>query len=119
MNFSDQCRLLCCAIWGIWTNRNLVLHEGSQIKGKEIADWITRYIGKIDNLEDNKFTRSIVIEEWRPPLGTDVKVIFDAAYNQSLARSRSGVVALLLGNHLGLSPVTIEGDARTIIKKSQ
>ncbi|MBA0770364.1 hypothetical protein Gotri_019014 [Gossypium trilobum] len=91
------------------------------------------------------------IREWCPPLGSDVKVNFDAACNQSLVRSRSGVVvhnspceilaskqtlhkettspfavevyacfqALLLGNHLGLSSVTIEGDAKTIIKRSQ
>lgn len=96
-------------------------------------------------------SRSIVNEEWCPPLGSDVKVNFDAACNQNLVRSRSGVVvrnspseilaskqtlhkeiaspfiaegyayfqALLLGNHLGLSLVTIEGDAKTIIKKSQ
>ncbi|MBA0762796.1 hypothetical protein Gotri_012364 [Gossypium trilobum] len=116
MSFSDQCRLFCCAIWRIWTHKNLVLHEGSQIKGKEIADWITRYIGEIDNLEDKKFT-IYVNEEWCLPLGSDVKVNFDVAYNQSLARSGSRVVVLFLGNHLGLSSVTIERDARTIIKK--
>ncbi|MBA0736428.1 hypothetical protein Gogos_009984, partial [Gossypium gossypioides] len=76
MSSSDQCRFFCCAIWGIWAHRNLVLHEGSQIKGKEITDWITRYIGEIDNLEDKKFTRYVVHEEWCPPLGSDVKVNF-------------------------------------------
>ncbi|PPD78277.1 hypothetical protein GOBAR_DD24798 [Gossypium barbadense] len=89
-----------------------------------------------------------VVEQQSPC--SDVKVNFDAACNQNLVRSRSGVVvrnspseilaskqtlhkeiasafiaegyayfeALLLGNHLGLSLVTIEGDAKTIIKKT-
>ncbi|KAK5811201.1 hypothetical protein PVK06_026525 [Gossypium arboreum] len=80
------------ASFQILKDRNLVQHEGSQIKGKEISDWITRHIGEIDNLKDKKFTRYVVNEEWCPPLGSDVKVNFDAAYNQSLVRSGSGVV---------------------------
>ncbi|MBA0844800.1 hypothetical protein Goarm_022546, partial [Gossypium armourianum] len=107
MSSSDHCRLFCCAIWRIWTHKNLVLHEGSQIKGKEIADWITRYIGEIDNLEDKKFTR-YVNEEWCPPLGSDVKVNFDVAYNQSLARSGSGVVVCKSRGEILVSKHTLQ-----------
>ncbi|MBA0553592.1 hypothetical protein Golob_012762 [Gossypium lobatum] len=107
MSSSDQCKLFCCAIWRIWTHKNLVLHKGSQIKGKEITDWITRYIGEIDNLEDKKFTR-YVNEEWCLPLGSDVKVNFDVAYNQSLARSGSLVVVCKSRGEILVSKHTLQ-----------
>ncbi|MBA0803314.1 hypothetical protein Gohar_013544, partial [Gossypium harknessii] len=62
------------------------------LQGNFLSEVPINYYIKIDNLEDKKFTRSIVNEEWCPPLGSNVKVNFDAACNQSLVRSGSGVV---------------------------
>ncbi|MBA0785183.1 hypothetical protein Gotri_025953 [Gossypium trilobum] len=88
-----QCRTFCCSIWPIWANRNQLLHERKQSTGKEIAEWVVRYIRELEGLEDKKITRLKGNEEWNPLLDSFIKINFNASFNQTQARPGSGVVA--------------------------
>ncbi|MBA0854582.1 hypothetical protein Goshw_002119 [Gossypium schwendimanii] len=46
----------------------------------------------MDGVEEQKHTRSQVQAKWRPSLGANVKINFDAAFDIKQARSGSGVV---------------------------
>ncbi|MBA0761114.1 hypothetical protein Gotri_023802, partial [Gossypium trilobum] len=47
---------------------------------------------EIDECENSKLTKEIVHVEWCPPNGSDIKVNFDAAFDEAQATSASGVV---------------------------
>ncbi|MFQ6654932.1 hypothetical protein Gotur_025705 [Gossypium turneri] len=92
-NALQQWRTFCCSGWAIGTNRNQLLHERKQSTGKEIAEWVVRYIRELEGLEDKKITRLKGNEEWNPLLDSFIKINFNASFNQTQARPGSGVVA--------------------------
>lgn len=103
----------------------------------------------LNGLVEEKHTKSIGQEKWRPPISKSIKINFDGAFDLHQARSGPGVVAgnssgeilvlkvvlhkaisskfaaeahacfqaILLGLHLDLELVIIEGDSMTTIKK--
>ncbi|MBA0738567.1 hypothetical protein Gogos_011904 [Gossypium gossypioides] len=72
---SMQCRLFCCFLWAIWTDRNKGFHEGKRSTGTDIAEWVTRYVKELDSIEDKGLTKVCVNVDWCPPNGLDIKSI--------------------------------------------
>ncbi|KAH1074230.1 hypothetical protein J1N35_026558 [Gossypium stocksii] len=89
----EWCRVFCCGMWAIWSSRNKLVYEGKISTGKEISDWISRYLCELDEIEQKVHTRSNAPMRWKTPIGADVKINFDAAFELNQARSGSGVVA--------------------------
>ncbi|KAG8498913.1 hypothetical protein CXB51_005301 [Gossypium anomalum] len=84
--------VLCEEVWAIWTNKNQLVYKGKKFSSKEIANWVLSYISEMDGVEEQKHTRSPVQAKWRPSLGANVKINFDAAFDVKQARSGSRVV---------------------------
>lgn len=78
---AKQCRLLCCALCVIWTKRNKLMHEGKRTPGRVIADSVTSYIREPDGMHENLPVRGLGIKRWRPSEESNLKVNFDAAFN--------------------------------------
>ncbi|PPD93600.1 hypothetical protein GOBAR_DD09459 [Gossypium barbadense] len=92
-NVDHLCRLFCYSLWTIWTDRNKGLFEGKRSRGRDIDTWVSRYAKEIDECENSKLTKETVAIEWCPPNGSDIKVNFDAAFDEAQALSASKVVA--------------------------
>ncbi|KAA3483618.1 LINE-1 reverse transcriptase isogeny [Gossypium australe] len=79
-------------VWAIWTNKNQLVHKGKKFSSKEIVDWVLSYISKMDGVEEQKHTISQVQAKWRPSLGSNVKINFDATFDIKQAKFGSRVV---------------------------
>ncbi|MBA0585732.1 hypothetical protein Gorai_016499, partial [Gossypium raimondii] len=90
---TSQCRIFCCTLWDLWTTRNKRIHEHIIQSGKEISNFIHRYICEIDGIEENVHTRVVDIARREPPSGDWVKINFDAAFDKNLFRLGSRFVA--------------------------
>ncbi|KAA3479552.1 reverse transcriptase [Gossypium australe] len=93
----EQCnlrawRLFRCALWAIWGNRNLRIHEKKVSTGTEIGNFVISYIAELDGLERKKLTQTKVKQKWRhPPRGT-IKINFDGAFDGHTSISASRIV---------------------------
>ncbi|XP_052881936.1 uncharacterized protein LOC108474552 isoform X2 [Gossypium arboreum] len=45
-----NCRMITCALWAIWANRNRFLHEGESRSGSQVADFVLNYLKELDDL---------------------------------------------------------------------
>lgn len=64
---SLQCKTFYCALWAIWEDRNKRIHEKTSRSGKEIADYVNRYISELDGAK-NKIPSSLqVAKRWEHP----------------------------------------------------
>ncbi|MBA0730132.1 hypothetical protein Golax_020454 [Gossypium laxum] len=91
--------------------------EGKQSTGKEIVEWIVNNISEMDELEERMQTRYA-----KNTLGEILAlemVLYKAIASQFATEGHACLQAMLLGIHLGLSSIIIEGDVRKIIKKCQ
>ncbi|MBA0679582.1 hypothetical protein Goari_011343 [Gossypium aridum] len=111
-----------CGLWGIWFNRNQLVHEGKKLSSKNTADWTTSYLYELDAIKEKSHSRSNVFARWSPLFDAEVKVNFDAAFN--LIQTRSGAAeahaclqAVMLRLQLGVDSVVIERNLKTIINK--
>ncbi|KAH1097216.1 hypothetical protein J1N35_014137 [Gossypium stocksii] len=66
---TSQCWIFCCTLWALWTARNKRIHEHIIQSGREISNFIHRYICEIDGIEENVHTRVVDIARWEPPSG--------------------------------------------------
>lgn len=46
----SKCRMITCALWAIWANRNRFLHEGESRSGSQVADFVLNYLKELDDL---------------------------------------------------------------------
>lgn len=88
-----KCKLFCCALWSIWRNRNLCVHEKRLISGKDTAVSTFSYIGELDALERRTIPNTGLLVKWVAPVGNVIKINFDGAFDTGSSRSASGVVA--------------------------
>ncbi|PPR89916.1 hypothetical protein GOBAR_AA30765 [Gossypium barbadense] len=90
---SLQCRIFCCALRAIWGDRNKRIHEKTSRSGKEIADYVNRYISELDGAKNNIPSSFQVVKRWEHPPSPFVKINFDAAYDGTTCQSAVGIVA--------------------------
>lgn len=77
-----QCKILCCALWMIWRNRNICVHEKRLISGKESAISTLSYIGEIDALECRNILNPVPMVKWVAPVGNVIKINFVVAFDK-------------------------------------
>ncbi|KAA3473632.1 reverse transcriptase [Gossypium australe] len=93
----EQCnpqawRLFCCALWALWGDRNLRIHEKKVSIGSEIGNFVIRYIAELDGLERKKLMQAEVKQKWRHPPRETIKINFDGAFDVHNRISASGIV---------------------------
>ncbi|MBA0814972.1 hypothetical protein Gohar_020760, partial [Gossypium harknessii] len=88
-----HCRIFCCALWGIWEDRNAKIHERKISTGQEIASFVNNYISKLNGIEKRNLSKLLELRKWSHPPGSIVKINFDGAYNGGHYQSASGIVA--------------------------
>ncbi|MFQ6634711.1 hypothetical protein Gotur_012210, partial [Gossypium turneri] len=74
----------------------------------DIVHKVICYLRKLDVVQERLHGRLIGVERWRPPEGTMLKVIFDAAFSMNSMLSCTGIVirdnlSRVLGSHLVLT----------------
>lgn len=62
-----QCRLFCCFLWCLWTERNKRVHENSIKNSKDILRFITQYMQELDGIGVVQLTRRLRSVVWEPP----------------------------------------------------
>ncbi|MBA0814684.1 hypothetical protein Gohar_020495 [Gossypium harknessii] len=90
----DHLLRYCPVTREVWTDRNNGLYEGKRSRGCDTAAWVIRYVKEIDECETSKLTKENVNVEWCPPNGSNIKLNFDAAFDEAQAKSASGVTAI-------------------------
>ncbi|KAA3457895.1 reverse transcriptase [Gossypium australe] len=90
---SEQCRTFCVTMWAIWGDRNSRIHDKKRRSGQETAQFVVNYIKELDGI--NKSTQPTIAmdNKWRHPFDQEVKINFDAAFDEKNRCSASGVVA--------------------------
>ncbi|TYH45504.1 hypothetical protein ES332_D11G269900v1 [Gossypium tomentosum] len=101
-------RQIVCALWYIWHARNQHVHPNAIVQVQDIVRKVICYLRKLDVVQERLPGRLIGVERWRPPEGTMLKVIFDAAFSTSSMLSCTGIVirdnlGRVLGSHLVLT----------------
>ncbi|KAK5844503.1 hypothetical protein PVK06_000643 [Gossypium arboreum] len=89
---SSQSRLIGCALWAIWGDRNTRIHDKVSRSGQEIAAFVKNYIKELDGVESRKSKNWKEVEQWKHPPGQAAKINFDGAYDARLFQSASGIV---------------------------
>ncbi|TYH24509.1 hypothetical protein ES288_A03G097800v1, partial [Gossypium darwinii] len=79
----SKCRMITCALWAIWANRNRFLHEGESRSGSQVADFVLNYLKELDDLNHFVPKRRLHLVRWEAPVGSRVKINFDAAFNRN------------------------------------
>lgn len=69
-----------------------MVHEQKRRSGKMIADAITTYLKKLDEIRIRRLTIFRPKVGWKPPLGSTVKTNFDSSFDRYTFRSCSGVM---------------------------
>ncbi|KAA3482707.1 reverse transcriptase [Gossypium australe] len=98
-----QCRLFCCGLWAIWSDRNRCIHDNARRSGEEIADFVKSYIMEVTGVKGKPQIVRSEARGWKPPPGQYVKVNFDAAFFENLGQAAMGVVARDDGGYVLLS----------------
>ncbi|KAA3469709.1 reverse transcriptase [Gossypium australe] len=88
-----NCRIFSCALWAIWEDRNLRIHNKKFSIGKKIGNFIINYIAELDGLENRKLVKIKEKMNWRRPSREFVKINFDRAFDGQNNFSASGIVA--------------------------
>ncbi|KAH1091486.1 hypothetical protein J1N35_018743 [Gossypium stocksii] len=78
----SKCSIFCCAIWAISGARNKRIHENKVSTGKEIANFVIKYIDEITGCIDKYSVKPIRSIRWRYPPEAFVKINFDGANNE-------------------------------------
>lgn len=77
----------------LWNERNKRIHENAIRLSREISNFIKNYLRELGGFEDRTLTRRVDMPKWEPSLGEWIKVNFDAAFDRTLFRSGSRLVA--------------------------
>lgn len=85
-------RIFCCALWTLWNERNLRIHEGVARSSHEIVNFITRYLEELEMIKERVPTKREGLSKWPLPPKRVTKINFDVAYAADKLRSGSGVV---------------------------
>ena len=110
------CRMIVCALWVLWMDRNKFIYEGVNQTGSQIASFVQAYLKELDDLKSAIPGRRICVDRWSAPIGSRLKVNFDAMFIFA-AEEMSCLQALKLGLQLGWREIEVEGDSRRIIRK--
>ncbi|KAG8489751.1 hypothetical protein CXB51_017986 [Gossypium anomalum] len=86
------CRTTVWALWALWTSRNKFIHEGENQTGIQITSFVQIYLEELDDLKSAIPERRICVDRWTAPMGSRLKVNFDAAFNNHNKESCSGLV---------------------------
>ncbi|KAH1082239.1 hypothetical protein J1N35_022000 [Gossypium stocksii] len=79
---------------GIMVQPKHIYHEGAGQNAFGIIAFIKAYITENDNLEEVSTTMQTPVDrKWGPPIGTVMKLNFDAAFHQHTNISISGIIA--------------------------
>ncbi|KAA3483062.1 reverse transcriptase [Gossypium australe] len=92
VNSLGMCRKFVCALWGIWTFRNKLIHKDEIKIGIQIADFISNYLKELDGVKQILPERRVYTNRWKAPAGMRLKINFDATFNRQRNESCSGLV---------------------------
>ncbi|TYI17138.1 hypothetical protein ES332_A07G003500v1 [Gossypium tomentosum] len=85
-------RMIVCALWVLWMDRNKFIYEGVNQTGSQIASFVQAYLKELDDLKSAIPGRRICVDRWSAPIGSRLKVNFDVAFNNHTKESCSGLV---------------------------
>ncbi|KAA3460843.1 reverse transcriptase [Gossypium australe] len=83
----------CVALWALWGDRNIRIHERRSKSGQEIADFVRNYVKEVDGAKSKAVEFSKTVKKWQHPPFQTVKINFDGAFDVQAHLSASGVVA--------------------------
>ncbi|KAA3477472.1 reverse transcriptase [Gossypium australe] len=91
-NLMNQCRKFVCALWGIWSFRNKLIHENETKTGTQIEEFVSNYLRELDGVKQPLPDRCAYTNRWEAPERTFWRINFDAAFNRQSRESCSGLV---------------------------
>ncbi|KAA3474494.1 reverse transcriptase [Gossypium australe] len=91
-NSMSQCRKFVCALWGIWSFRNKLIHENETKTGAQIAEFVSNYLRELDGVKQPIPDRCASKNRWEAPARTFWRINFNAAFNKQNSESCSGLV---------------------------
>ncbi|MBA0783457.1 hypothetical protein Gotri_001166 [Gossypium trilobum] len=91
-NPTRQCRLIACAIWALWIDKNKWVHERKRRSGVELARFVKDYITELDGLENALPRPTLRQNSWKPPVDPLVRINMDVTYRKLKNKSFSGIV---------------------------
>ncbi|MBA0613152.1 hypothetical protein Godav_013650, partial [Gossypium davidsonii] len=89
----EQKQIVCCSLWAIRSETNRRVHDKVVKSGKEITNFISRYLYELDCVEEKKITVQGDKVIWNPPPTDFIKVNFDTAFVMERCRLGTGQVA--------------------------
>ncbi|KAK5846554.1 hypothetical protein PVK06_002847 [Gossypium arboreum] len=90
---NEQCRIFCCRLWLIWTNRNKLIYEGKSSTSWDISKQINSYISELDGIKDKVLILEANARLKQNIQRANVVIYFDAVFDPQNFRSASGLVA--------------------------
>lgn len=87
-----QCRLFCCSLWCLWTERNKQVNENIVKNSNKISRFIIQYMKELERIKATRVARDQTSEVQEPLRAAEYKVNFDAAYDRVNFISGSGMV---------------------------
>ncbi|KAA3474993.1 reverse transcriptase [Gossypium australe] len=91
-NSVNKCKKFACALWGVWSFRNKLIHENEIKTGSQIAEFVSNYLRELDGVKQILPDRCAYTNRWEAPAGMFWRINFDAAFNRQINESCSGLV---------------------------
>ncbi|KAG8472557.1 hypothetical protein CXB51_034512 [Gossypium anomalum] len=91
-NPTRQCRLIACAIWELWTDRNKWVHERKIKSGVALARFVKDYITELDGLENALPRPTLRQNSWKLLVDPLVRINVDVTYGKLKNKSCLGIV---------------------------
>ncbi|KAG8483206.1 hypothetical protein CXB51_022197 [Gossypium anomalum] len=88
----DTCCRITCAIWFIWSERNMWVHDRVFALTQQIAHKILQYLQELNRIQKKLPISSASFEIWKSPEDPYIKINFDTMFLESSSNSCSGIV---------------------------
>ncbi|KAH1098718.1 hypothetical protein J1N35_015639 [Gossypium stocksii] len=88
----EQCWIVCCALWFIWSSWNQFVHERKIISDRDLVKKIRRYLAELEGIREKKLTSFTERTHNQSGETTSSTVQFDVAFNKRNYISASGLV---------------------------
>lgn len=81
---TEQCRIFCCGLWTIWTNRNKLVYENRQTTARDISYKISDFFAELKGIEEKKLILADVGAPRTEKSSTRTSIYFDAAFDSKM-----------------------------------
>ncbi|KAG8473534.1 hypothetical protein CXB51_035814 [Gossypium anomalum] len=109
----EQCRLICCGLWLIWTCRNQLVYEKKNSIGRDTPNHVFSYISELNGVEQKKLTLTVDKSFEQTERNLWVTIFFYAAFDKGSSSSASGLAVRDEKGEILVSKTVIHSDKPT------